>query len=456
MEPIIAFRNVNYSYGSGSLRTQVLYDISTEVDPGEIVILTGPSGSGKTTLLSLAGALRSVDEGSVRVLGRELNGAGSSVQVEVRGEIGFIFQAHNLLNALRAWQNVHMALGTSRANSMSRRQSRQKCVAILESVGLGDRVDYYPAQLSGGQKQRVAIARALVREPKIILADEPTASLDRASGREVVEHIHNLAKRQGCAILLVTHDNRILDIADRVVSLEDGRLSSFSSGMVANAGHLLTAFSRLRGGSEVKRQIEGLSPKQFLDVLEKMGAEFEEFLKTLDLGSREATDALFDEILDAVTEKIRDLLQADRATLFLVDMEKKVLRSKIATGDREKPLVIEIPAGTGIAGKVAATGKIMNIADPYEHPDFSPAVDHETGYRTESILSAPLRDHDKEVFAVVQLLNRKGGPFQSEDERAFADFADSLEAILESCVRLAPRSAGGFGGPDQPGTTAPL
>jgi hypothetical protein len=155
--------------------------------------------------------------------------------------------------------------------------------------------------------------------------------------------------------------------------------------------------------------------------------------------------ALFDEIPEAVTEKIRDLMQADRATLFLVDRQDKVLRSKIARGDGTKRLVLEVAAGRGIAGRVADTGRILNIPDPYAHPDFNPDVDRETGYRTESILAAPLRDQDREVFAVVQLLNREGGPFQPEDERIFADFADSLEAILETCIRVAPRSVGGLG-----------
>ena len=446
MEPLIEIRNVNYYFGSGALRNQVLHDVSAEIEPGEIVILTGPSGSGKTTLLTLAGALRSVEEGSVRVLGHELNGARASQLVQIREEIGFIFQAHNLLKSLRAWQNVQMSLGTRRRRGLSGGKAKQTCVDMLNSVGLGDRVDYYPGQLSGGQKQRVAIARALVREPKIVLADEPTASLDRASGREVVELLHNLAKRQGCAILLVTHDNRILDIADRVLSLEDGRLSSFASGMITNAGHLLTTFSRLRGTNELRKQIARLSLSQFLDVLAQMESEFEEFLRTIELGNQEAIEGLFDEILNAVTEKIRDLLHADRATIFLVDQEKQTLRSKITNNEGAKPLMIEIPAGTGIAGRVAATGETMNIADPYSHPDFNPSVDRDTGYRTESILCMPLRDRAKKVFAVVQLLNREGGqPFQQEDERHFAECADALEAILESCAHLTPRSMGGLG-----------
>ena len=149
MDPVISPRSVTYYFGTGPLRNQVLYDTSTEIPPGEIVILTGPSGSGKTTLLTLAGALRTVQDGSVRVLNRELRGANQSALVRVRENIGFIFQARNLLGALTAWQNVKMSLGP--VNKMSRQDVRRKCVAMLEAVGLGDRVDYYPEQLSGGQ-----------------------------------------------------------------------------------------------------------------------------------------------------------------------------------------------------------------------------------------------------------------------------------------------------------------
>ena len=443
MEPVISVRNVNYYFGTGPLRTQVLHDVSTEILPGEIVILTGPSGSGKTTLLTLAGALRAIEDGSVRVLNSELNGANQSTLVRVRKNIGFIFQAHNLLGALTAWQNVKMSLGP--ANNMPRREARRKCVAMLEAVGLGDRVDYYPEQLSGGQKQRVAIARALVGQPKIILADEPTASLDRKSGREVVELLHKLAKQQNCAILLVTHDNRILDIADRILSLEDGRITSFASGMAANTGHLLTALSRLRKKGGLGGHLHQLSKTQFLDTLEQMSSEFEQFLHTLELGNRDVVEALFDEVLEAVTEKIRDLLNADRGTIFLVDREKEMLRSKIAHGGEGQSLMIEAPLGTGIASRVANSGESMNIADPYSHPDFNPEIDRQTGYRTRSILCMPLRDRKKNLFAVVQILNRKDGqPFDQHDEKSFLEFEEPLGVILESCARLAPRSVGGL------------
>jgi putative ABC transport system ATP-binding protein len=185
MEPLISVRGVNHYFGTGPLRKQILFDVSADINPGEIVINTGPSGSGKTTLLTLIGALRSVQEGSLLTLGQELNNASAQTLTNVRKQIGFIFQAHNLLASLTACQNVEMALGVDKAKSDGTKNGgdpRKRAIAMLEAVGLGSRVDHLPRQLSGGQKQRVAIARALVTHPQIILADEPTAALDKKSG----------------------------------------------------------------------------------------------------------------------------------------------------------------------------------------------------------------------------------------------------------------------------------
>ncbi len=222
MEPVIVAQNLNHYFGEGALRKQALFDINLEINAGEIVIMTGPSGSGKTTLLTLMGGLRSAHEGSLRILGQEMCSASPKQLREVRCNIGYIFQAHNLMTFLTAKENVRMSLELH--DKFLDQDMNGKAIAMLESVGLGNRVSYYPETLSGGQKQRVAIARALVSQPKIVLADEPTAALDKKSGRDVVELMQKLAKEQGCTILLVTHDNRILDIADRIVYMEDGNL----------------------------------------------------------------------------------------------------------------------------------------------------------------------------------------------------------------------------------------
>lgn len=220
----VQVRGLCHAFGEGTLRRPVLRDLRLSVDPGEIVLLTGPSGSGKTTLLTLIGALRAIQAGSCIVLGQELAGASEVQRVTLRQRIGFIFQAHNLLGFLNAWQNVAMALELDPAST--ERDRRTRATAMLEAVGLGEYVDAPPSRLSGGQRQRVAVARALVHRPGLILADEPTAALDRQTGQEVVHLMRDLAKRDGMPILLVTHDPRILDIADRVISMEDGRISA--------------------------------------------------------------------------------------------------------------------------------------------------------------------------------------------------------------------------------------
>lgn len=221
-EPVISVKQLNHYYGQGRLHKQVLFDINLDISPGEIVIMTGPSGSGKTTLLSLIGCLRSTQSGSLKILQQELCGASNHQLVQARRSIGYIFQAHNLLQFLTAHQNVQMAL---ELHDISFQEAQARAAAMLTEVGLAEQIHYYPDALSGGQKQRIAIARALVSHPKLVLADEPTAALDKQSGRAVVELMQHLAKEQGCTILLVTHDNRILDVADRILHMEDGRLA---------------------------------------------------------------------------------------------------------------------------------------------------------------------------------------------------------------------------------------
>lgn len=222
MLKVISIRNLDHYFGDGSLRKQVLLNINLEIRAGEIVILMGPSGSGKTTLLNLVGGLRSPQSGSLRVLGQELCGASKERLVQARRRNGYIFQGHNLHGSLTTLQNVKMGLELHQYIELEEIQTR--AVQILEQVGLGNRLHYYPDQLSGGQKQRVAIARALVSYPQVVLADEPTAALDSQSGRDVVNLMQKLANEQGCTILMVTHDYRILDIADRIVQMEDGKL----------------------------------------------------------------------------------------------------------------------------------------------------------------------------------------------------------------------------------------
>ena len=221
-KPVVLIKNLHHFFGEGVLRKQILFNINLTLESGELVIMKGPSGSGKTTLLTLIGGLRYPQSGSLKVFDRELVGASKQQMVQIRRNIGYIFQAHNLLECLTARQNVQMSVELH--DGLSAREAKQKSITMLEAVGLGDRVNYYPHNLSGGQQQRVAIARALVSHPKMVLADEPTASLDSRSGHYIVEIMQRLAKEQGCTILIVTHDYRILDVADRIIEMEDGHL----------------------------------------------------------------------------------------------------------------------------------------------------------------------------------------------------------------------------------------
>lgn len=220
--PVISIQNLNHFFGKGSLRKQALFDISLAINAGEIIILTGPSGSGKTTLLSLMAGLRSVQEGSVKILGNQLYRVSNKKLLQLRRQIGYVFQKHNLVPFLTACQNVQMTLELD--PKIPQKEMRRRSAAMLELVGLNQRLDYYPEQLSEGQKQRVAFARALVTKPQLILADEPTASLDKKSTYSVVEILREFAKHQGSSILLITHDTRIIDIANRIIHMEDGHL----------------------------------------------------------------------------------------------------------------------------------------------------------------------------------------------------------------------------------------
>lgn len=221
--PIIV-RNLDYWFGKGEAKKQALFDINLEIHAGSLTALMGPSGSGKTTLLTLMACLRTLQCGSVSLLGHELFAMTEQQQVVVRRKLGFIFQAHNLHESLTALENVLMGLQVHGSGDVQKQ--KRAAIHILSILGLAERIDYLPMNLSGGQKQRVAIARALVANPQVIFADEPTAALDKVSGRQVVEIIKNLGTQRNTTTLMVTHDNRILDLADRIITMEDGAIVS--------------------------------------------------------------------------------------------------------------------------------------------------------------------------------------------------------------------------------------
>ena len=255
---VVRVEGLNHFYGEGVARNQVLFDNRIEVPPGQLVVMTGPSGAGKTTLLTMIGALRSVQQGRIDVLGRDLSRLPPRELVEVRRDIGFVFQMHNLFDALTAYENVKMAmqLGHERPEAMRRRGTE-----ILERLGLGHRVDYKPRLLSGGERQRVAIARALVNGPRLVLADEPTAALDRDSAKKVLDLLKASTVENDAAVIMVTHDYRIIESADRLVHMVDGHIVS---DVVLHDALRICEFLR------AVDLFRSLTPTQLTNVAEKM------------------------------------------------------------------------------------------------------------------------------------------------------------------------------------------
>lgn len=258
---VVNVDHLNHYFGDGPTRKQALFDCCLKVGPGQLVIMTGPSGSGKTTLLTLIGALRSTQEGVNRVLGQELRGLGAAELVNICRNIGFIFQMHNLFDSLSSLENVRMSMELRKYSSS---EMLRLATEMLTKLGLGHRVHYKPRQMSGGQRQRVAIARALVNRPKLVLADEPTAALDKKSSRDVVEMLQALTREEQATILMVTHDSRILDVADRIVNFVDGRIES--DVIVNDTIKICETLKK----SDV---FQHLSPTELLNIAQKMKRE---------------------------------------------------------------------------------------------------------------------------------------------------------------------------------------
>jgi putative ABC transport system ATP-binding protein len=215
-------QGITKSYGAGDAEVMALRGIDLDVRKGELLMLVGPSGCGKTSLISIITAILDPDEGQCTVLGCDLQHMAENERAGFRGKsIGFVFQAFNLLPALTALENVSVPL---LLNGSTRRAAESSAKAVLESVGLGDRLNALPAKLSGGQQQRVAIARALVHEPKLIVCDEPTSNLDHQAGQDMMILLRDVARTPERALIVVTHDNRIFDFADRTARMEDGKI----------------------------------------------------------------------------------------------------------------------------------------------------------------------------------------------------------------------------------------
>lgn len=221
---MLSVEGVSVTYGSGPSSVRALSDVSISFEPGKLTLIMGPSGSGKTTLLSVLGCLLAPESGQVRVMGRLATGLSEDEAGELRRRyIGYVFQAFRLFHSLSALENMLIALEINRCRGSRARRAAHRA---LEEVGLGDKWRLKPAELSAGEKQRVAVARALLKDPPIILADEPTSSLDSVAGEQIAEMLRSLATKQGRLVVVVTHDPRWLNRADRIVTMSDGKLIS--------------------------------------------------------------------------------------------------------------------------------------------------------------------------------------------------------------------------------------
>jgi putative ABC transport system ATP-binding protein len=219
--PVVEAIDVHHHYGAGAQRVDVLFDINMQVREGELLIVTGPSGSGKTTLLTILGTMRRPSEGNLRLLGTDVGGLTNAELDKLRNRVRFLFQKRNLLSSLTALQNVIAGVSTTALTHPDWDETRAR--HLLNLLGLGDKAESWPDELSGGQQQRVAIARVMIGLPDLIIADEPTSALDRVAGRLVVDQLKDLAMRAKCAVVLSTHDERIFDVANRRLHIEDGR-----------------------------------------------------------------------------------------------------------------------------------------------------------------------------------------------------------------------------------------
>ena len=223
MTPAIIAENLCKTYGRGNISVKALDQVSLTLNPGETAALLGPSGAGKSTLLTMLGLIRQPDSGKI-IIGNETvfdNGSRTDIRTFRRKNIGFVFQKANLLPFLNALDNVRLAM---EINDISGKEAKQRAAELLEQFGLGDRLHFMPKELSGGQQQRVAIARALANRPRILLADEPTAALDSAMGRKVMELLRDAARKHNAGVLVVTHDHREIDVFDRIWVMEDGKI----------------------------------------------------------------------------------------------------------------------------------------------------------------------------------------------------------------------------------------
>jgi ABC-type lipoprotein export system ATPase subunit len=326
----------------------------------------------------------------------------------VRRRIGYIFQQHNLLESLSALQNVQMSVQLD--GELSPRAIERSASQALEAVGLSGRAHAHPSELSGGERQRVAIARALARAPRIVLADEPTASLDRETGRGVVDVLRNLARRDAVTVVLVTHDSRVLDIADRILAMEDGRLSSFLAWVGSDARHMLRLLVEETRRGKLAERVRGLDEAGFAELLDTLTEESRRLLEVSNLVQSDAFGSLLGEFVDALEARARERLRAAGARLLFAD-----------------------EAGRGLLALVRCEHGV-----PHEVPVEPARTAQRTQARERSgVLSVPVIDSEGRTFAELEVSDPVGRDAFAPGERdRLASLVQGLGSILESWWRM--------------------
>jgi energy-coupling factor transporter ATP-binding protein EcfA2 len=320
--------------------------------------------------------------------------------------------------------------------------NEHRIAELLGSVGLDQYAERHPSEISGGQRQRVAIARALAVGPQILLADEPTASLDRDTGRQIVRLLEQLARQQGVTVLLVTHDTRILDVADRILALEDGRLSSFLSAVTEETRHLWGFLARDVRHSELVREMRGVEPAGFPRLLEQVTRETREFLSMVQVAQSETFHSILTQVLEAFARKAGEVVGGAQTRIYRVDPERSELVCAVADPHDSAasacpasacPAQRRVPIARGIAGRAAASGTPVHAAPAEADPHFAADTDLGTAQGVHHLLAVPLRDSLGRAFAVLELgRGAAAADFEPDAEQRLDALARGVSELLEA------------------------
>jgi len=437
--PLVIANDLNFSFGEGELRRQMLYGIDFVLEPGEIVIVTGPSGSGKSTFLTLVGTLRSHQEGQLDVVGNSLLGASAATINNVRQQLGFIFQYHNLLDSLTATENVLM--GFAKGDKRTKSQLKEVASSTLATLGLEMRLNYKPSSLSGGQNQRVSIARALVRSPKVILADEPTASLDATTTEIVMRLFREQTKELGSSILLVTHDDRIFKQADRVVEVRDGKLRDAGATYLDHGKNQASAaLTTIAHSHKLEAPAVTADPRPGTLAANRVKGALESLEKVLsDLAEIKLATTLqsLAQSLTYIASESASSLNADGCSIYLYDKDNAELFTLALSSAKDDLEGFAISTDKGFVGKCFREGAAVLEGRAADSTTLDRTIDLKSGLTTQSVACVPLSTETGDVFGIIQLVDQKADQFSTETIDGLYELRSLLAAPLHEYWLLA-------------------